>query len=158
MTRVARFSSLVAEILEVGEPHHVEALVLVEGHALDEGAEGLVNAVTFQILNESGLNTLIKRGEVGASVHADLTLEPVQLLLLSDIAGHLHAVEVNLSVDSGGLNDHATLSTGVSHINGEVAVVLGLRAIVLTVLLFFAHLLVIRDRLSKQARGAINFR
>jgi len=72
----------------------------------------------------------------------------VKLLLLSNIAGHLDTVEVDLSVDGGGLDDHAALAGAIRNINGEVAVVLGLGTVVLTFLLLLTHLLVIRDRLS----------
>jgi hypothetical protein len=37
--------SLVNEILEIGEPLHVEALILIEGHALNESSEVLVDTV-----------------------------------------------------------------------------------------------------------------
>ena len=117
----------------------------------------LVDAVALKILNESGLDALIERRKVWACVHANLALEPVQLLLLGDVAAHLHSVEVDLSVDSGGLNDHTGLAVSFSHVDGEVAVVFGLRAIVLTILLLVAHLLIIRDRLSTQARCTIHF-
>jgi len=143
--------SLVADkIVEVGEPVHVEALVLVERHALNEGTKVLVDAETLKVLGESGLDPLIKGGKIGTGILLDLAFKTVELLYLGDIGADLHAVVVDLSVDGGALDDEATLTIGISHENGEVAVVLGFGTtlfIIVTVLVI-GKLLVVRDRLS----------
>ena len=52
----------------------------------------------------------------------------MELLLLGYIGTDLHAVVVDLGVDSGTFNDHTSLTTCISNVDCEVAVVLGLRA------------------------------
>jgi len=75
--------SLADKVIKVTQPAHVEALVLVEGHAFNERTHVLVDAKTFQVLDHRCLDALIKRGKVRAGVLTNLTLKSVQFLLLS---------------------------------------------------------------------------
>ena len=43
--------SLVDEVLERCEPSHVKALIFVEGHALNEGSEVLVDTIALKVLS-----------------------------------------------------------------------------------------------------------
>ena len=51
---------LAHEVVQAGEPVHVEALVLVQGHALDEGAQVLVDAKPFQVVRQRVLDALVE--------------------------------------------------------------------------------------------------
>ena len=90
--------SLVNEVLEVGEPLHVESLVLVEGHALDEGCEVLIDTESSQVLSQRGLDSLVKGREVRASIPSDLSLESVLCSGRADVVRDGHIVECNLSI------------------------------------------------------------
>ena len=52
--------SLADKVLEVTQPVHVEALVLVEGHAFNESTHVLVDAKALQVLDHRRLDALIK--------------------------------------------------------------------------------------------------
>lgn len=110
----------------------------------------LIDAEAFKIFSERGLDSLIESGEVWSGILLDLAFETVQLLDLVDVIGDLHAVKVDLSVDSGSLNHQAFVISGIRHENREVAVVFGLGAtlFIFTVLLIVRKLLIIWDRLS----------
>lgn len=130
------------EVLQVAEPVHVQALVLVERHAFDESAKVLVDAEAFKVLGQGSLDPFVERGEIGTSILLDLALKTMELLDLVDVVGHLHAVVVDLSVDGGALNDETLAVTAVSDEDGEVAVVLSLGAA-----LFVALILLVRELL-----------
>ena len=155
-------SLITDKVLEVGEPVHVEALVLVERHALNEGAEVLVDTEAFEVLGQSRLDSLVKCREVGTGILLDLALKAVEFLHLTDVVADLNAVVVDLGIDSGALNDEAFAITAISDEDGEVAVVLGFWAalLIFTLVLFIRKLLIVRDRLPvnthKISTGASN--
>ena len=79
----------------------------------------LIDAEAFQVLGQRRLDSLVKRGEVGTSVLLDLALKAMELLDVVDVLGDLHAVIVDLSVNSCALNNEALGITAISDKNGD---------------------------------------
>ena len=145
------YSLLFDKLLALLEPVHVEALVLVKRHALNKGRQMFVNAVSFEVLGQRGLNAFFEGGEVGARILTHLSLETVNLAICGDVIAHLNRIIVDFSVHGGGLDDHAALLTFLLNVNSEVAVVLRLTLFFFLVVLFLVGvLLAIRDRLSNE--------
>ena len=55
---------LVNKLGDVLQPLHVQALVLVERHALDESSHVLVHSEALEVLHDAGLNALVERVEL----------------------------------------------------------------------------------------------
>lgn len=71
LTRLHHSSLTFNKVLEAIEPVHVEALILIEGHALNEGTKVLVDAEAFKVLGQGRLDSLVQGGEVGTTIQFD---------------------------------------------------------------------------------------
>ena len=52
---------MVDKVPQVREPVHVEALVLVKRHALNESAKVFIDAEAFEVLGQGRLDTFVER-------------------------------------------------------------------------------------------------
>ena len=141
--------SLFNEVLKVVKPLHVQSLILVKGHALNEGSKVLIDTESLEILSHSGLDSLVKSGVVGTTVLLHLSVESVSGLVCREVFRHLHIVVVDLGVHGGGFDDKTLLGAFFADVNSEVAVVLR------EALFFFGDVLafgvlILGERLSKR--------
>lgn len=111
----------------------------------------LVDAVAFQVFSQGCLDSLIEGREVGTGILFDLAFKAMELFDLVDVVSDLHTVVVDLGINSGSLDNQASVFTGICDKDCEVTVVLGFRAtfFILGRVLAVRILLVIRDRLSR---------
>lgn len=139
--------SLFDEILKVAKPLHVQSLVFVKRHALDEGSEVLVHTKSFQVLGHGGLDSLVKGGVVGTTVLLHLSVEAVGLAVGAEVLRDLAVVVVDLGVHGSSLDDKSLLGSLLTDVDSEVAVVLRETLFFLRDVLSF-RLLVLRKGLS----------
>jgi len=144
---------------DLGQPFAVQSLFLVQREVLNESGELLIEASALQILNKAGLQSLVQSCEIGSLIAVLESIEFVLLLERFNVLSGDDAVDLNLRVSAGELENESLVASVDD--GGHLAEVFVVLILLLSLLLILALLLLIllviggRSGLEDDGQGGI---